>query len=104
LRFYTKSRQYYCGIDLRAKTMYVCILNAPGEILGNRNTRTDQTRFLLDSTPPPQGGQASRNRRCRGWCIQSVLPKQEQGSRRVPMSRAQAMTRFALAEVRISGI
>ena len=46
MRFYTKNHQYYCGIDLHAKTMYVCILNSAGEILVHRNIRTDQTRFL----------------------------------------------------------
>ncbi|MGD8876092.1 MAG: transposase, partial [Gammaproteobacteria bacterium] len=46
MRFYTKTHQYYCGIDLHAKTMYVCILNATGETLVHRNIRTDQQRFL----------------------------------------------------------
>jgi len=46
MRFYTKTHQYYCGIDLHAKTMYVCILNADGAILVHRNIRTDQARFL----------------------------------------------------------
>jgi len=26
MRFYTKTHQHYCGIDLHAKTMYLCIL------------------------------------------------------------------------------
>ena len=46
MQFYTKTHQYYCGIDLHAKTMYVCILNAAGEILVHRNVRTDPARFL----------------------------------------------------------
>jgi len=46
MRFYTKNHQYYCGIDLHAMTMYVCILNSAGEILVHRNIRTDQTHFL----------------------------------------------------------
>jgi len=29
MRFYTKSHQSYCGVDLHARTMYVCILNQP---------------------------------------------------------------------------
>ena len=27
MRFYTKQHQFYCGIDLHARTMYLCILN-----------------------------------------------------------------------------
>ena len=62
MRFYTKTRQYYCGIGLRVKTTYVGCLSAPGAILGIRNIPVDQTRFLSDSNSPPQGEQASRNR------------------------------------------
>jgi hypothetical protein len=32
MRFYTKVHEAYCGIDLHARTMYVCILNQDGEI------------------------------------------------------------------------
>lgn len=46
MRFYTKTHQYYCGIDLHAKTMYVCVMNQHGDILVHRNIRTDQRRFL----------------------------------------------------------
>src|SRR3989442_13775169 len=27
MRFYTKQHQFYCGIDLHARTMYLCVLN-----------------------------------------------------------------------------
>ena len=27
MRFYTNSHPYYCGIDLHARTLYVCILD-----------------------------------------------------------------------------
>ena len=53
-QFYTKTYQYYCGIDLRAKTMYVCILNQAGDILVHRNIRTDQERFLSLLSPYQQ--------------------------------------------------
>ena len=33
MRFYTQQHQFYCGIDLRARTMYVCVLNRDGEIM-----------------------------------------------------------------------
>lgn len=40
MRFYSRQHQYYCGIDLHVKTMYVCILNAAGEVLEHRNIRS----------------------------------------------------------------
>lgn len=33
MRFYNRPHQYYCGIDLHVKTMYVCILDGAGQVL-----------------------------------------------------------------------
>ena len=30
MRFYTQQHQFYCGIDLHARTMSLCILNRDG--------------------------------------------------------------------------
>ena len=46
MRFYTKTHQHYCGIDLHARMMYVCILDHDGEILVHQNIKTDAKRFL----------------------------------------------------------
>jgi len=46
MKFYTKQHQYYCGIDLHARTMYLCILNQAGDIVLHRNLKTDPTLFL----------------------------------------------------------
>ena len=51
MQFYTKTHQHYCGIDLHARTMYVCILNPVGEVLVHRNIRTDKDRFLALIAP-----------------------------------------------------
>jgi transposase len=37
MRFYTKQHKFYCGIDLHARWMYVCILDSAGEVLVHRN-------------------------------------------------------------------
>ena len=41
MRFYTDQHRYYCGIDLHARTMYACVLDGSGEIVAQRNLRTD---------------------------------------------------------------
>ena len=33
MRFYNRQHRHYCGIDLHVKTMYVCILDATGQVL-----------------------------------------------------------------------
>ncbi len=46
MKFYTKEHKFFCGIDLPAKTMYVCIINQKGEIQLQRNIRTEPEMFL----------------------------------------------------------
>ena len=46
MRFYTEQHSFYCGIDLHARTMYVCILSADGETVLERNIPTSPERFL----------------------------------------------------------
>jgi transposase len=51
MRFYTKPHQFYCGIDLHARTMYLCILNHDGEILVHRNMPAGPEPFLKAVAP-----------------------------------------------------
>jgi hypothetical protein len=37
MRFYTHQHKHYCGIDLHARSMYVCILDQAGTILVHKN-------------------------------------------------------------------
>ena len=40
MRFYTNQHKYYCGIDLHAKNLYVCIINQEAKILVHKNIST----------------------------------------------------------------
>jgi hypothetical protein len=51
MRFYTKPHQFYCGIDLHARTMYLCVLNQDGEILLHRNMPAGPEPFLKAVAP-----------------------------------------------------
>jgi transposase len=51
MRFYTKQHQFYCGIDLHARTMYLCVLNQAGEIMLHRNMKAAPEPFLKAITP-----------------------------------------------------
>jgi transposase len=55
MRFYTQQHPFYCGIDLHARTMYVCILDQSGEILVHRNMKTTPEAFLQAIAPYRQG-------------------------------------------------
>jgi hypothetical protein len=51
MRFYTKQHQFYGGIDLHARTMYVCIVNRDGEVLLHRNMQAAPEPFLKAVAP-----------------------------------------------------
>ena len=51
MRFYTPQHQFSCGIDLHARSIYVCILNPAGEILVHKNLPADPDAFLSLITP-----------------------------------------------------
>jgi hypothetical protein len=46
VRFYTGQHRHYCGIDLHAATMYVCILGTEGQVLVHRNVKSTPAAFL----------------------------------------------------------
>jgi transposase len=51
MRFYTKQHKFYCGIDLHARTMYLCVLNQDGEVLLHRNMKAAPEPFLKAIAP-----------------------------------------------------
>ena len=52
MRFYTGQHRYYCGIDLHARTMYLCILDHEGgKVLLHRNLRCEPKLFLEAVAP-----------------------------------------------------
>jgi transposase len=55
MRFYTTQHPFYCGIDLHARAMYVCILNQAGETLLHRNMKTNPETFLKAIAPYRDG-------------------------------------------------
>ena len=46
MKFYTKQHKFYCGVDLHAKTMYLCILDSEGKIVLHRNIKSKPGVFL----------------------------------------------------------
>ncbi len=46
MHFYTGQHQFYCGIDLHARSMYVCILDSAGKVLFHRNLPTEPQQLL----------------------------------------------------------
>ena len=49
--FYTKQHEYYCGIDLHARNMYVCILNQEGKVVIHKNIKANPDDFMEVITP-----------------------------------------------------
>src|SRR6266852_5957674 len=51
MNFYTQQHIQYCGIDLHARAMYVCILDQAGTILIHKNLPTTPEAFLRVIAP-----------------------------------------------------
>ena len=51
MRYYTGQHQYYCGVDLHARTMYLCIVNQTDEILYHQEIPTKAELFLEKLAP-----------------------------------------------------
>src|SRR5919197_336870 len=51
MRFYTKQHPLYCGIDLHARSMYVCILHQESEIMRHRHMTASPETFLKAIAP-----------------------------------------------------
>lgn len=51
MRFYNRQHRHDCGIDLHVKTMYVCVLNATGDVRFHRNVATTPAAFLTAVAP-----------------------------------------------------
>ena len=51
MNFYTRQHKHYCGIDLHARAMYVCILDQNGTKLVHKNLPTTPEAFLRVIAP-----------------------------------------------------
>ena len=51
MKFYTKQHQYYCGIDLHTKSMYICIINQEGTILVHQNLKVEPKSLQKSISP-----------------------------------------------------
>jgi transposase len=54
-RFYTNQHRFYCGLDLHARTMYVCIVSHDGASLLHRHMPAAPEPFLTAVTPYREG-------------------------------------------------
>jgi transposase len=55
MKYYTGQHQHYCGVDLHARTMFLCVLDARGYPLLERNIKCDAALFLSAVAPFREG-------------------------------------------------
>jgi len=46
MQFYARRHKLYCGVDLYARTMYLCVIDRKGDIPARKNLPTDREAFL----------------------------------------------------------
>lgn len=55
MRFYKQQHRFYCGVDLHARTMYLCIYDHDGAVVFHRNLAAEASAFL-DAVAPFRDG------------------------------------------------
>jgi transposase len=55
MRFYNQAHEFYCGVDLHARTMYLCILDHAGQVVFHQDLPTEPAAFLEAIAPFRQG-------------------------------------------------
>jgi transposase len=55
MRFYNQSHRFYCGVDLHARTMYLCILDQAGRIVLHQEIPCEPGAFLQAVAPYRRG-------------------------------------------------
>ena len=51
MRFYSHTHPFYCGIDLHARTMHLCVLDQAGDVVFDRNIAARPETFLKAIAP-----------------------------------------------------
>ena len=73
MRFYQNQHRFYCGVDLHARSMYLCILDQAGQTLLHRDYPADPRAFL-DAVAPYR--ESEKEDRPRLWptalCVRSI--------------------------------
>ena len=46
MKFYNAQKQFYCGIDLHARNIYICVMNKDRKVLVHRNLKNRSTYLL----------------------------------------------------------
>jgi|GEM_PF-1018648 len=55
MRFYQQQHRFYCGVDLHARSMYLCLLDAAGQTVLHQNYPADPRAFLEALAPYRDG-------------------------------------------------
>jgi transposase len=81
--FYRQQHAFYCGVDLHARTMYVCVIDAAGKTVVHKNVKACAEDFLMTIMTPRREDlvvavEATFNWYwladvCRDYCIPFVL-------------------------------
>jgi len=51
MNYYKANHAYYCGVDLHARTMYLCIVDGDGKNVLHKNIKTKPELFLAELAP-----------------------------------------------------
>lgn len=90
MRFYNRQHRHYCGID-HAKTMYVCILDATGQMLVHRG----YAAFSVGTTQPGNTSTPGWHFKARARALARSTPKRTRSFSMAEIVACERPVRFA---------
>ena len=64
MKFYTKQHNYYCGIDLHARSMYLCILDSKNRVKLHKDIKTSPESLMKAIKPYLDGLSGASSNEC----------------------------------------
>ncbi len=67
MNFYQPNKQFYCGVDLHARTIYICIIDQKKKVLTHKQLRNNDTELFLKILEPYKDNIVVAAESCFAW-------------------------------------
>ena len=76
MNFYQPNKQFYCGVDLHARTIYICIIDQKKKVLMHKQLKNRDTELFLKILEPYKNDIIVAAESCLGTSIGLLVYKQ----------------------------
>jgi transposase len=81
MEFYTNTHQFYCGVDLHAKSLHACVVDASGAKVLHKNFQCQEPNVFLDASDAIDSEKIARLIRGGNFPLAHSYPKEHRATR-----------------------